>query len=49
MTDDPNTNAEPVPGVVIVAPTRWIQRPGYAEALIERIDVTVIDFYRENP
>lgn len=49
MDDDtPNTQAKPVPAVVILVPERWFNLgEGYAELLIKRIDMAVVDFYRE--
>lgn len=49
MDDDtPNTQAEPRPTAVIVVPTNWLVLGGnYSELLVQRIDMAVIDFYRE--
>lgn len=48
MDDEPNTQSIPVPAVAIIVPTAWLDlAPNYAELLVERMAVTVVDFYRE--
>lgn len=50
MDDQPNTQAAPVPATAITIPTNWLETgENYAELLIKRIDVAVIDFFRGNP
>lgn len=46
--DTPNTQAPAVPTAVVIVPTAWQVLGGnYSELLIQRIDMAVIDFYRE--
>ena len=46
--DMPDTKADPAPTSVVVVPTNWLVLGGnYAELLIQRIDMAVVDFYRE--
>jgi len=46
--DTPNTREAAAPTAVIVVPTNWLVLGGnYSELLIQRIDMTAIDFYRE--
>jgi hypothetical protein len=49
MDDDtPNTQAEPVPAAIVVSPACWLEvDKGWAELRLKRIDMEVIDFYRE--
>jgi len=48
--DHPNTRAEPAAAAIFITPDRWLNLgEGYAELLIKRIDMTVVDFYRGNP
>lgn len=45
MDDQPTTQTAPQPAAVIVVPANWLVLGGnYAELLIKRIDMEVVDF-----
>lgn len=49
MDDDtPNTQAEPVPALVVIVPVRWSQHAEHMATIeVLRQELPAIDFYRE--
>lgn len=48
--DHPDTRAPAVPTAALIVPTAWLVLGGnYAELLIQRIDMVVVDFYWGRP